>query len=379
MGRHIDIATTLTVPLNWDRRLTPEIVRQNVAVFEDSGVIDQIQTFDQLTSWWPKALWTPDTTPLADEIPDCDSFAAGIVLASWVAAASSKLGILMTTDSVRSAPAELTQTLLTLGAANNGKTVMMLGGGEIKQLTPFGYKAGGLDRMEDIFQIYRALTGTDQPLSFEGHHWKLDQAWLGHPGQNIPQLWGLGAGPRFTRIMAKYADGWSTAIPAAFYDPEMYAEEVKRIKGLVEAEGRDPEKFGFGIWLLNVMHDDPEEVRKAVANPLQKFTAGIGGRFDQEAWRKDGIEPIFSKDYHYAKNLLPARMSRADAEAITDRVPYKMSELHMIAGNPEKIADTALQYIEAGATQVTLMNYIESLLPCRMPSAPRSSQLKRPA
>src|SRR5258706_557972 len=132
------------VPFQLDRSVDPRLAGVFAKELEAAGCVDYIMAWDQLVSWYPRCLWTPENAPIAS--------------------ASSGIGISVSTDSIRRGPAELTQTMLTLAGATEGRAMLLLGAGEQKQAKPYGHKrAEGLDRMEDFFELNKRLTGAVAP------------------------------------------------------------------------------------------------------------------------------------------------------------------------------------------------------------------------
>jgi len=73
----------------------------------------------------------------------------------------------------------------------------------------------------------------------------------------------LVSGPRLIELAAQYADGFDTNAPVGTLDPEHYAGQARHFKQRVEAHGRDPEAFGFGVWFATFMHDEPEVLQRS--------------------------------------------------------------------------------------------------------------------
>lgn len=55
------------------RYLGPKMGISYAQALEATGQIDQVVVWDQLQSWWPDALWTPENSPMAAMLPDMDS------------------------------------------------------------------------------------------------------------------------------------------------------------------------------------------------------------------------------------------------------------------------------------------------------------------
>jgi len=135
--------TTLetSIPVTVDRHLPPSAFGQVAQTIAASGVVDYFQVWDQLTSWYPQALWTLENTPLAAIIPDCDSFPDMWTMAGYASALAPELGIVLSTDSIRRGPAELAQSMLTLADLTGGRTIVQIGAGKSSRPSHLGGNA----------------------------------------------------------------------------------------------------------------------------------------------------------------------------------------------------------------------------------------------
>jgi phthiodiolone/phenolphthiodiolone dimycocerosates ketoreductase len=359
MTPNIEVA----VPFFADRHLPPQAAGPFAQALAQSGVVDFFQSWDQLTSWWPACLWNEETTPLARVLRDCDSFQDAFVSAAFACAAAPGLGLAVSTDALRRGPAELAQTALTLADATQGRAVLMLGAGEIKQAKPFGYKRSeGLARMEDVLRAMPMLYGATEPVDFDGNIWKFQQAWIGGRAEHRPRVLAMGGGPKLIDMAARYADGFVSMMPFAFSTPERYAEEVATIRGLLERYGRDPDQFTFGLWHCTILAE-PDEIDAMIDNPLSKWIGSVLGRFDQQAWRAEGLQPLFPEGWHYALKLLPAQMSAAEVNDIVARTPRAMVEKAFASGTPAEVVKTVEAFTDAGATFHSIIDFGPSMRP----------------
>lgn len=348
-----------SVPVHFDRSFDPKLVGATAQALEQSGVVDYFQTYDQLTNLLPRALWTPDVTPLAELIPDCDSFADGLLLAAFgIAATEGKLGLSVTTDAVRRGPAELAQSTLTLANAVNGNMVLMLGAGELKQCKPYGYKRSqGLKRLEDHLRLLQLMYEAEDLIDFEGHFWKYQGAWIGGIHPHKPKVWAMGGGPRLVDMATRHADGISASAPCAITTPEALASVVADVREKVERAGRDPDAFDFSLWIPTFIHDDPGIIDAALENPLVKMWAAVFGRFHHGAWAEEGLELVMPEDFHYAMKAVPTQWTRAECDDIVARVPRAMTEKSVFTGTPAEVAETIGAYVDAGATHVAVWDF----------------------
>jgi len=355
------LTTSIYLPMY--RNLSPRMAGQLAQQYEATGVVDQMITADQLTSWFPRALWRPDVTAMAEMVPDCDSFPDAFQTAAFAAAATERLGVAVSTDAIRRGPAELMQTMLTLASATEGDATLCLGAGEVKHAKPFGYRRSeGLARLEDHLRLYRMLWECDGPFDFDGNVWHYRKAWLGSARPYRPKVWAMGGGPKLIELAAAHADGLLTLAPGAFPTPEDFARMVTSVKQLLERQGRDPEAFDFGVWSVVLLHDDPGVIDAAFDNPLVKWLA-IAGRLHQGDWRRAGLEPIAADDWHYALHLLPAEMSQADIDAFLGNVTKAHAEKSYISGTSKEVSQRLSEYVDAGATWVGFIDFAPCVLP----------------
>jgi phthiodiolone/phenolphthiodiolone dimycocerosates ketoreductase len=358
------------VPLLLDRWSPPSLACQAAQRLEQSNVVDDLYVWDQLVSWWPRVLWRPEHAPLAHLMEDCDSFADAFTLAAMAAATTNRLGTGISTDAVRRGPAELTQTMLTLAAATEGRATLMLGAGEAKQTNPFGYRrAEGLARLEDTLQLFRLLLERDEPFDFEGRFWTFRNAWLGAARPYRPKVWAMGGGPQLIDLAARYADGFVTAVPLAVTSPERYAEQVAEIKRRLEGYGRDPDTFDFAVMAQVLVHEDREVIAGSSNNPLLRWIAAVFGRLNQADWAEKGIEPVFPHDWHYAIKLVPTEWTVEAVNAVTDKVTPEMFLESFYHGTVEDVAATLEGYVQAGATWVTAVDLLPLVLPADQSAA----------
>ncbi|MET0658870.1 MAG: LLM class flavin-dependent oxidoreductase [Steroidobacteraceae bacterium] len=354
----------IALPIDANRSLPPTALAQMAKTISASGVVDHFHIWDQMMGWWPPQLWNPTNAPLAQIVPDLDSSCDPSALAAYAAASAPGVGLTISTDAIRRGPAEMMQTMLTLANMGEGRAILQIGAGEIKQTQPFGWKrAEGLKRLEDHFRFYQQFWNTDGPVNLEGNLWKFDQAWIGRARQNRPRVWALGGGPKLIEMAAAYADGFATMVPNVLSTPEKLAEFVRNTKKSVAAKGRDADQFEFCIWVLALIHDDPAVIERAFDNPLIKWLAAIFGRLNNADWASCGVESAFPADWHYSMKLVPNRWTNpVDVEAILSKVTRKMCELTFIHGNASHVAEQIQAYIDAGASCIDLCDTLPIVL-----------------
>ena len=353
------------VPIRYiDRHASPDAFADAVVACADSGVVDHFASWDQLTSWRPPLLWNTDVTPRAAQMPDMDSWPDVLAMSAYALARAPGIGTAISIDALRRGPAELMQTMLTMANLTRGRSIFMIGAGEQKQAKPFGWKrTQGLKRLEDSLQIFRRFWDTEGPISFQGHFWELQEAWLGGAKPYRPRTWALGGGPKLLDLATSYADGFATMVPLVAASPEQWAEQVTSMKQDLERKGRDPEAFYFGVFSAHLIHEDPAVIDRALDNDLMRFDAAIMGRLNQADWAAEGVEPVFAANWHYARDLLPVSMTRSEVDTVLAGVTRSMTEKMWINGTPAEVAAKIQPYVDAGATWVQVIDSLPAVLP----------------
>ena len=357
------MSVELAVPINYYRHLPVDGFADSVRQIQASGVVDQMQIWDQMTSWFPPALWTPERAPMAKLLPDIDSFPDALALSAYGSALAPDLGVVFSTDAVRRGPAELTQSMLTLAAMTKGRAKFHIGAGEIKQCQPYGWKRSqGLKRLEDTYRVFHQFWDNDCPVDYEGNYTTLDQAWLGGAKTYRPTLLSLGGGPRLIDLTTSYADGFATMAPLVWASPEEVASSIATFKQMLRDKGRDPDTFEFAVWVTLLIHEDPAVIDRALDNEILRFTTTVFGRLNQGDWRKEGLEPPMPDDWHYAMKYLPVRISEPEAVDLASRCTREQSEKTWVYGDPASVANQLQAYVDAGATWIGLLDFLPFIL-----------------
>ena len=341
------------------RELDPRSGGELAGLMAQSGAVDEVVIWDQMTSWWPNALWTPDVTAQASQLKDIDALSDPFITIAFALAANENLGWAVSTDALRRDPPELFQSALTLSNATHGKSRLLLGAGEVRHINPYGRKRSeGLARLRDTLKIARQFFTAEKPFDFDGEIWKYRKAWIGNArNEPRPDLFALGGGPHLIDAAVELADGWVSGVPFVFSTPEEYSAEVVRVKESLANHGRDPESFVFGLYHLTYLCDDRQEFLDNIEHPLLKWYAATGGRLNQRHWASEGLESVYPDDWHYALHMRPAHMTRAEVDEILNRTTAEHVDKTCIAGTPSDVAQILRPYTDAGCSYHLIIDY----------------------
>ena len=353
----------IAFPMQLGRHFPASMTLELAKALRETGLIDYLHGWDQLGGWWPSGLWSPEFTPMAEVSPDASSFPNWVSMLSAAVAAAPGSGTAMAMDSIRRGPADTWQMMLTMANLTEGKAQFHMGAGEIQNTKPFGWKrTTGFKRYEDLFRIFKLFWESDEPIDFEGNIWKLDRAEIGFAKPFKPQIWGLGGGPKIIDVATSYGDGFGTLCPQVAHSPERVNEMVSTFREQLERKGRDPDQFTFGIYVSMALHEDDDVIDAGLDNPLLRWMTATIGRVTMSDWDQVGIEPPFPRDWHYSMDLVPLHVSKEEALEIASRVTPEMTDRAFFRGTPTKVAADLQAYIDAGASWISIIDLLPSVL-----------------
>jgi probable F420-dependent oxidoreductase len=162
-------------------------------------------------------------------------------------------------------PAILAKAGVTIDLLSDGRFDLGIGAGWYEdEYRAFGYDfaetGARFEVLEESVEVLALLYGEDEPVTWEGRHFRLEEAWCRpRPVQKPrPPLWvGGKGGPRLARLVARRADGWNTVWA---WTPEDYADRVRVLEDACRREGRDPGAVRRSVGLYTVVGADTRDV-----------------------------------------------------------------------------------------------------------------------
>jgi len=173
-----------------------------------------------------------------------------------------RLGCLVTANTFRH-PALLAKMAATLDHASGGRLELALGAGwnEVEHRAygiPLHTPGTRLDRLEEAAQILRSFMTCEGPVSFEGRHYRLEEAPFapGFVQQPHPRLVIGGNGERRTlRIAALYADAANLLGPVS-----VVRDKLEVLRRHCREVGRDEREISKTVHVPAFVHEDRDVV-----------------------------------------------------------------------------------------------------------------------
>ena len=162
-------------------------------------------------------------------------------------------------------PAMVAKSAVTIDHLSGGRLDLGLGAGWYEdEYRALGYDFGTLGQrfsiLEESVEVLALLFGEKEPVTWQGEHFHLDDAYCRpRPLQEPrPPLWiGGKGGPRLLRLVARRADGFNTVWA---WTPEDYGERARALDRLCEREGRDPRSVKRSVGLYTVVGESQPDV-----------------------------------------------------------------------------------------------------------------------
>ena len=191
-------------------------------------------------------------------------------------------------------PAMVAKSAVTIDHLSGGRLDLGLGAGWYEdEYRAFGYDFGTLGQrfsvLEESVEVLTLLFGEKEPVTWQGRHFHLHEAYCRPRPQQDPRppLWiGGKGGPRLLRLVARRADGFNTVWA---WTPEDYAERAQTLDELCEREGRDPRTVKRSVGLYTVVGEDRGDLERRWER-IRAWVPGEGLKgTDLESWGSDKL------------------------------------------------------------------------------------------
>jgi coenzyme F420-dependent glucose-6-phosphate dehydrogenase len=237
------------------------------------------------------------------------------------------LGTAVTPPGPRYHPVLIAQAWATLERMFPGRPFLGIGSGESLNESPLAAiwpsVPEQVERMEEGLEIIRRLFDGER-LSYDGRHFRTDEAILHTRPDRRPPIYVSAFGPRAAGVAARWADGlWTLA------DPETAPDVIDAYRGACDDAGREPGEIVLQIQFSWAEDDD---------SALEGASVWKGAQPDEH----------YTDDWHH-----PRKMHENAADQVSDE---ELKKSIIISSKPEVHADRIREAQELGATTMALMN-----------------------
>jgi F420-dependent oxidoreductase-like protein len=281
----------------------------------------------------------------------------------WLAAQTSTIGLGAGVMQIPArSPAMTAMTAATLDTLSGGRFQLGLGvsGPQVSEGwhgVPF---ADPLGRTREYVQIVRTALARQQ-VEIDGEHFTLPlphgqgkalRLTIRPPRPDLP-IHLAAVGPRNLRLAGEIADGWL----AIFLSPEHSADQFASVREGRVTGGRgsaEEPMDGFEVvaTVPVVVTDDLEAGRAAVAPYTALYIGGMGSR-EQNFYNRLARRMGFDEAAQRIQDLYLAGRARDAAAA----VPLELADATALIGPPQRIAERAARYADAGVTTLGIAPY----------------------
>jgi alkanesulfonate monooxygenase SsuD/methylene tetrahydromethanopterin reductase-like flavin-dependent oxidoreductase (luciferase family) len=196
-------------------------------------------------------------------------------------------------------PAVMAKAAASLDVLSGGRFELGLGAGGIPDVIanfggPRRTPGESVEALDEAIDVIRLLWSDERSVSFEGKHYRLNDARPGPRPAHPIAIWVGAFKPRMIRLVGHKADGWLPSLGVLTRD-EMRAGN-EQIDAAAEKAGRDPRAIRRLINVQGVIGDKPAPLRselrvgylagEPLAGPAEWWAETIAG------WEADGFDTI---------------------------------------------------------------------------------------
>ena len=182
-------------------------------------------------------------------------------------------------------PVMIVRQAMAIDDLSDGRMILGVGTGWMQEEhTMFGYTLGTikerLARFEESLEVMTQLIQSDEPVTFEGQYYQLQEAiLLPRPQRKTPIMIG-GDGPKRTMpLVARYADVWNCrGTLDNFKEKSALLDELLRAAGRQVGDVKRTMMLLIGCWQTDAERD---QIIDEIPEPIVNFFGGKDGMVDQ--------------------------------------------------------------------------------------------------
>jgi phthiodiolone/phenolphthiodiolone dimycocerosates ketoreductase len=256
-------------------------------------------------------------------------------------------------DFQRIHPAKLAHMVATLFDLSNGRTMLGIGAGEAMNIVPFGIGFARpkqrAEQLGEAVQVAKLLWNSNRqnPVSFEGKHFRLDRAWLDvATGDRKPRvIVGALGGKNALGVAGRFGDGWVSWLNS----PETFRKKLEIANSAASQAGRkDQSEFRACVWIYTVLTSDESEIRKAMNRAKRGLLA------ERHTLEMAGLKVSQDSGVEIYQNMLVTDDSSDWIAKAQDTVPDELAMKVVAAGDASKIIEKIEEFGRAGATDALI-------------------------
>lgn len=272
-----------------------------------------------------------------------------LILATYVAAVTDKLGLLVAHRPGFQAPTFAARQFATLDHLSNGRAAInvITGGdsGDLQRDGDFLDKDERYERTDEYLDIFKKTWLSNEPFDHHGKHYRVeDNLTLIKPLQrpHVP-IYFSGASEAAVQVAAKHADVymmWGEPV-------ENVRDRIARVRKAAAAHGRE-NHIRFSLSLRPILGATEEEAWARANRILEDARALIESRKGRRRDRNEGKSNAGSERLLSFARQKPVHDQRLWTEiaALTGAAGNSTS----LVGTPDQVAEAALEYYNVGIT-----------------------------
>lgn len=316
--------------------------------------------------------WGYDSIWMCDHLIDIEgAIADPYAVFGYLAALTNRIFFCAAvSDCQRVHPSKMAHILATLDEISNGRVGLGIGAGEAMSTLPFGLPFEDdpkirLQRLREYIEVVKKLwaSSSDNPVSYTGHHYTLEDAWLDQPTYTKPHppiyVGALGSRAA-SRITAEYGDGWMPFLSS----PGYYEKRLKYIREHAVTCGRDPDVIEPTCWVYMVMTDDDKLAQKSLRE-LAIFCLAERGSLKHEGF---DLSNLPSKTHNFSRLIVSDAAPIDDLVRTADSVPIELVKKMHAVGSVAETIEYYSSMIDAGAKHFIIN-------PCASPNVEKDLEL----
>ena len=230
-------------------------------------------------------------------------------------------------------PAMLARQAAALDDLSEGRLVLGLGAGwEVHEHQVWGYRLGDAAtrsaRFEEGLEVITRLLGSDEPVTYEGKFFQLNEAWLlprpQRPGGPAILIGGNGV-RRTLPLAARYADIWNVF----HVTPGAFRSRSEALDGLLLQAGRQSSDVKRTVMLMVWCGKDENELKQRAA-------------FAYRLWAPELADQPFARLLEALGSMLSPLLINAGATFCP------------VVGTPDQVVERISAYEEAGVEELII-------------------------